>query len=127
MIVLLWTVTAAVALLWSLGLWLSVQLMDLLIGLWPAAGLPAILPKDVSWPAWLTLWWPRDELDALMSLLQWLASLMAHVVPSAQTFQSLVGVGVWLVWGLGMAAMLVMAAGLHVWLGRKQATVLRKA
>jgi hypothetical protein len=125
--VLLWTVTAALALLWSLGLWLAVQLMDVLMGLWPAAGLPAVLPGQVNWPAWLALWWPKEELDALLSFLQWLASLLAHVVPSAATLHSLVGMGVWLVWGLGMSALLVVAVGLHVLLGRSGARPRRAA
>lgn len=60
---LLWTVTAALALLWSLGAWLVVQFFDLLLG-----------------------------------------------------------IGVWIVWGLGLLFLLALALGGQFWLSRSTAT-----
>lgn len=120
---LLWTVTVALALLWSLGAWLTVQFFELLLGLWPSAGLPAALPAGWVWPAWVELWWPREQLDALLALARDLATWLAAWIPSVETWQSLLAVGVWLVWGLGMVLLMGLAVGAQWWLGRSRQAV----
>ena len=119
---LLWTVTAALALLWSLGAWLVVQFFDVLLGLWPAAGLPTALPAEMVWPAWVELWWPREQLDALLLLARDVASWLAAWIPSVETWQSLLGIGMWIVWGLGLLFLLALALGGQFWLSRSTAT-----
>ena len=126
---LLWTVTAALALFWSLGVWLVVQFFDVLLGLWPANGLPAVLPGTfpvdrpggIVWPAWVELWWPREQLDALLLLARDVASWLAVWIPSVETWQSLLGIGMWIVWGLGMMVLLAIALGGQFWLSRSAA------
>lgn len=115
---LLWTVTAGLALLWSLGVWLVVQFFDVLLGLWPTNGLPTTLPAEVAWPAWVELWWPREQLDALLLLARDVASWLAASIPSVETWQSLLGIGMWVVWGSGLLVLLALALGGQFWLSR---------
>ena len=115
---LLWTGTAALALLWSLGAWLVVQFVDVLLGVWPANGLPMTLPAEVVWPAWVELWWPREQLDALLLLARDVAAWLAAWIPSVETWQSLLGIGMWVVWGSGLLVLLALALGGQFWLSR---------
>lgn len=124
---LVWTLTALALLLWSLGAWLLAQLLQVLLTLWPAEGLPSRLPEGWTWPAWVDFWWPREQLQALTDTLLWFAGWMAGILPSVDTWQSLIGAGVWVLWFLGAAALLVGAGGLHWWLGRKGMKVTARA
>lgn len=115
---LLWTVTATLALLWSLGNWLVVQFFDVLLLLWPVDGLSGALPTQVAWPIWIELWWPREQLDVLLALARDMSTWLADWMPSVDTWQSVLGVGVWIVWGLGLMVLLMLALGGHFWLSR---------
>ena len=117
---LLWTVTAALALLWSLGAWLVVQFLDMLWALWPASGLQSALPAGLSWPAWIELWWSREQLDALLALARDLSAWLSGWMPSMPTWQSWLGVGGWVVWGLGLLVLLALAVGGQIWLSRSR-------
>lgn len=116
---LVWTLTALALLLWSLGAWLLAKLLQGLLAWWPAEGLPTRLPEGWTWPVWVDFWWPREQLHALTDSLLGLVTWMSGLMPSVDTWQSLIGAGVWVLWFLGAAVLLLVAGLLHAWLGRR--------
>lgn len=112
---LLWTLVALLALVWTGGAWLGAQVLDW-AGTWLAAGAPpGAADVIVQWriPTWLVAW-----MD-----LAWLAAAHAALVAALDTLQGgwpgLAGALGWLLatwwvlWALGLAALLALAALLH--------------
>lgn len=115
--VVVWVLFSLVALVWTGGAWLTVELVQ-----WVAHGLASGGAADLGravaeWPlpAWLSAWlgepgWIytlQDQVAAAMKLLAgvlpWAGSVVGWLVPL-----------VWTVWGLGLLLMLALAGGVHL-------------
>ena len=115
-----WALTAVLALLWTLVAWVSWEVASFLLGLWPAQGLSVAWPDPFPWPAWVTLWWPREGLDAMLALVRDLTQWLSVWSPSAQTWLGLIGWAIALGWLLGQIVLWGAALGVHLWQHRRK-------
>ena len=118
--IILWAAFAVLAVLWTLGALIAVELVQ-----WGAqaiaSGAAVELGRSAAqWPAptWLALWLDPATLKAaqealltgfegLRSALPWVGSAVGWLVPL-----------VWISWGIGVALLLAMAVGAH-WLASR--------
>lgn len=120
--VLLWTVTGVTALFWTLGAWAIVAALGWTAGFAPGDG--ADIARAVgSWslPAWLTWWIDPGLVSAVLGGIvwgmeqaqdawPWIGSMLGWLVPLT-----------WIVWGLGLATMLLLALAGHWLIGKLSA------
>ena len=128
----IWAASGVVAVLWTLGALIVVELVQ-----WGAqviaSGAATELGRSAEqWPApaWLALWLdpvvikPAQEglltgFEAFRSALPWVGSTLGWLVPL-----------VWISWGIGVALLLAMAGGAHWlasrWLASRDTRALRK-
>lgn len=116
----IWIVFALLAALWTGGAWLVAGLTQWAAQLLSSGGAVDVAEAAASWsiPAWLGLWvdmsWIAAAHTALVSLLE---SARGGWPMLADVSGWLVA-GVWVVWGLGVGLLLLLAGGLHLLVGR---------
>lgn len=119
----IWTVGGVLAALWTGVLALTAAVVDWTAqalqqagsGATPVASLPLELP---TWlPAWIE---PATWTTAVQAIQPTLQALQS-VLPAAGTVAGWLEPLVWALWGLGMLALLVIAAGSHWWVARRGA------
>lgn len=126
--IIVWTAFGAMAVVWTLGALIVVELVQ-----WGAqfiaSGAATELGRSAAqWPgpAWLTLWLDPavikamqegmlTGIEAFRSALPWIGSAVGWLVPL-----------VWISWGIGVALLLAMAGGAH-WLASRGKRSLRNA
>jgi hypothetical protein len=119
--ILLWTVFVLCALFWTGGAWALAALTG-----WAAQWLASGAAVDVGavvaqWPvpAWLGLWvdlaWLTAAQQAVVDALAWLRGAWPQVGAAVGWLVP----AVWLLWGLGLAGLLVLTGGLHLLVGRR--------
>ena len=121
---LLWGVTAFLVVLWTSAAAMLAAAVN-----WLAAASTDPVARGVEgmgeWPVpeWLVLWLPPGVieplrssitglLDSLLSATTWIAPMLGWLSPV-----------IWVVWGLVLILMLVMAGGLHLLAGRDRRAV----
>ena len=113
--VLIWSVAALLAAVWTGMVALTVQLSDWLLHAVAAAPLPGSSPGPLPLPEWLTPWANAEWLAALqvvwMNGAQWLTQL----VPGAGGLMAWITPLLWTGWALGLLPLLALALFLH-WL-----------
>lgn len=116
----IWTVFGLVALLWTGGAFVVSELTQ-----WAArvlaSGEAAALGKEVAqWPVpqWISPWMDPALLQSMQAALLWLLELLHDVLPLFDTAAVWLVPMVWVLWGLGLAAMLLLAGGAHLLSGR---------
>lgn len=135
----IWTVGGLLAAAWSVALALVALLLglvgDLLQRAGPAGATVPALPTEVpaglaSWlptwlPAWmqasLTAWIDPAAWAALVQGVQQALSVGQSVLPALGSATGWIETLVWIVWGLGMLGLLVVAAVSHGLLARRAA------
>ena len=116
----IWTVFALLALCWTGMAAVSVQITDWLLATVATDAAGAAVSASAAWPvpAWLALFIDPQAVQALQlawaDAVQWLGA----VLPSAGGLAGWLGAAIWIVWGLGLIALLVLAGVLH-WLAGK--------
>ncbi len=123
----LWLGGLFVALLWTGGAWITASLID-----WGAAlmtsGQAIGLGRAVAdWPlpTWLGLWADTALIEMLRDAAVWtLEALQASSPVAGDVIGWLVPV-VWVVWGLGLAAILALTGGLHWLVSRLSPSAIR--
>ena len=126
--IIVWTVFGVLALVWTLGALIVVELVQ-----WGAqfiaSGAATELGRSAAqWPApaWLALWLDPPTIkavqeglltgfEAFRSALPWVGSAVGWLVPL-----------VWISWGVGVALLLAMAGGAH-WLASRDTQALRNS
>jgi len=118
----IWLVFAVFAALWTGLVALSLQLSDWLLSSVASARLPDTLPAPDAWtpPAWAEPWVGSGLVESLQGVLVGLMQTVNHVLPAAGSLGTFISVLGWLIWGLVMAGMLLVAGGLH-WLAGRHA------
>lgn len=124
---LIWSVFALMALLWTGGAFALASALQWAVGM-VASGDAAQWGQSVAaWPvpAWMSYWLDPAalraamegvvwSLDALQQARPWVGALMAWLVPA-----------VWVMWGLGLVTILMLAVAAHLllrwWLRRRAA------
>ena len=120
---LIWIIFALLASFWTGGAWLVVALTQWAAQLLSSGAAVDMAEAAARWsiPAWLGLWvdvsWIAAAHAALVSLLESARGGWPQLAGVAGASDWLVG-GVWLVWGLGLLVMLLLAGGLHVLIAR---------
>jgi hypothetical protein len=119
-----WSVFAVLALLWTLGVWAGVELLQ-----WGLQWLGAAPHLDAAGalgtlrvPAWLTLWIDVTWLQALLESVRWALEGLQQGGPLLASLGQalaawLVPLG-WLTWGLGLLTLLALAALSHALVAR---------
>ncbi len=122
MSLLIWTVFAACALLWTGGAWAGAALVQ-----WSADLVSSGQALDLgralaSWPmpAWLTAFVDLSLVHAALDAVVWGLEALQAVAPWAAGAVGWLVPVVWAGWALGLLALLALAAGLH-WLVRRGA------
>jgi hypothetical protein len=82
---------------------------------------PPAWPSDL--PSWLSTWIEPSTWAAIGNSLREIVPPVLSWLPAAGTLTSWLEALVWIGWGLGMIALLVMAVGAHAWLRRAQRLV----
>jgi hypothetical protein len=119
-----WTIGGLLAALWTGALALAVLAVDWMGGALQrvgSAGAPApSLPAEL--PAWLTGWFEPASWAFVVQASQEALGAVQSVLPAVGTATGWLEPLVWVLWALGMIALLVVAAGSH-WLVGRRATV----
>ena len=69
-------------------------------------------------PGWLSPWVDASGLHALQAGLLWAIQLIEGALPASATLMSWIAPLVWVLWGFGMLALLLLTGGLHWLIGR---------
>lgn len=120
MSLLIWSVFAVLALLWTGGAWASAALVQWSADLM-ATGQAVELGRAVSsWPvpAWAVWFVDIALVHAMIDGIVWGLEALQAVAPWASTAIGWLVPVVWVLWALGLLLMLALAAGLH-WLVRR--------
>lgn len=114
---LIWAVTALLALMWTVGAWAVAALLG-----WVAS---SAAPADAAewgrvlteWPmpAWLTLWIDPATIHAALGGLAWTLEKLQSAWPGLQGVIGALVPLTWIVWGIGLAGLLALAGLVH-WL-----------
>lgn len=124
-----WIVFGVMAALWTGGALLTSELAQ-----WTAqalaSGEAASLGRDVAqWPLprWIGLWVDPAAVQAAQEMLLWAVETLDRSLPWVGSALGWLAPLVWVLWGLGLVAMLVLAGGAHLLLGRLGRTQPRAA
>lgn len=119
MTTLVWTVVAVLAAIWTGMAALLSQLAEWLVAALSSGQAGDVLAKAGQWPvpAWLAPWvdpgWVETAQASVLAGMEWLVGVM----PAASSLLGWISPLVWVIWGVGMALLLVTGGGLH-WLAR---------
>lgn len=115
----IWTVFGLVALLWTSGTWVVSELTQ-----WTArslaSGEAAALGREVAqWPVpqWISLWMDPALLQSMQATLLWLLEMLQDMLPLVGTAADWLVPLIWVLWGLGLVAMLLLAGGAYLLMG----------
>lgn len=116
----IWVVAGTLATLWTGALALAAALVgwtaDAIAGVGTS---PVVFDLPPELPVWLSVWVDPAAWGALVGAthqaLQWLPS----VLPIAETVTGWLVPLVWVLWALGMLALLLLAAGSHGWVAQR--------
>ena len=119
----IWTIGGVLAALWTGALALAAAAVD-----WTARALrqagagemttPAPPPEL---PAWLSTWIEPTTWTAVVQAVHQTLQALQSALPVVGTVAAWLEPLVWALWGLGMLALLAIAAGSHWWLARRGA------
>jgi hypothetical protein len=125
----IWAVCGVLALFWTLAAWAAASLFGWAAGLATPGDAVELGRMVTSWPipAWLTLWIDPAAIHAALggvvwSLEQlqqgwpWISSMIGWLVPAT-----------WIVWGIGMATLLLVTVLVQVLVQRLRSPALRPA
>lgn len=108
--VLLWAVTAVTALFWTVGAWVATQVLGWAADLTSSgnAADPAGIVAGWSLPAWVAGWIDPGVLGAAFGALVWSLEQARDVGPWLGTALGWLVPLTWIVWGLGLAALIAL-------------------
>lgn len=116
----IWVVFGLLALLWTGGAFVSAQLTQW-IAQALASGEAASVGRELAqWPVpqWLALWVDTAWLEALQSALLWTLETLQEALPLLGSALGWLVPLVWLLWGLGLVALMLLAGLAQLLLGR---------
>lgn len=67
-------------------------------------------------PEWLRVWVAPEIVQAMSSLLLWLAPAIDGVLQAAPVLSGGLTIATWVIWGLGSALLFVLGLGLHLFI-----------
>jgi hypothetical protein len=124
-----WVVFGLLAVLWTAGAWLAVEVTQ-----WAAdalaSGTAAQVARDAAAlpvPDWARLWIDPAWVQALQSMLSWSMDVAGAMLPTAGTAAGWLVPAIWVVWAVGIAMLLLAAGGVHALLRRVPRIIPRPA
>lgn len=124
---LLWVGVGLVALFWTGLVAIGAQLSDWLAGAVASGQAVEVARTAADWPvpAWLGLWvdpaWVQQLQAAWADVFAWVSAALPVTAGMAGSVLGWVAPLLWLVWGVVLVCMLVLAGGLHWLIGRRLA------
>lgn len=117
----IWLAFAVLAALWTGLVALTLQLTDWVLATIATAQVPGAALDTSQWvaPAWAAGWLDPAWLQSLQGGLVWAAQGLNQILPVAGSLGTLISVLGWIVWGLIIGCLLVVALILH-WLAGKR-------
>lgn len=124
----IWTIGGVLAALWTGILALTALVVDwtatALRQAGPGAATTPSLPPEL--PAWLSAWIEPGTWEAAVRTVDQALQSLQAVLPDLGRLTGWLEPVLWTLWGLGMVALLAVAAGSHWWIGRRgSATAVR--
>lgn len=116
----IWIIFGLIALVWTGGAFLASELTQW-AGQALASGEAASLDKDMAqWPVphWVSLWIDPALIQALQSFVLWAFEALRDALPLLSSTVGWLVPLIWVLWGLGLLAMFVLAFGAHLLLSR---------
>ena len=109
-----WFVVFGLLALWSLGAWAFQA-----VAVWAVSNAGALTGgasavEGLRLPDWLAPWVPPEIVQAMTSLLSWLAPAVEGLLQAAPALAGGLSVATWLIWGLGSMLLVLLGAGLHL-------------
>lgn len=118
----IWLGFAVLAALWTGLVALTLQLTDWMLTTIASTQVPSAAALGTAqWapPAWAAPWVDAGLIQSLQSSLVWLVQGLNQVLPAASSLGAWITVLGWLLWGVIIAALLILALILH-WLAGKR-------
>jgi len=117
-----WITFAALAAIWTGMVAVAWQLMDWMLAMTGSAQLPAGAEGVAASPelAWLAPWLGPQAMQSLQDGILATVHGFNAIIPAASGLGSWIAVLVWIVWGLGIAGLLIVAFLLHKLAARRQ-------
>lgn len=117
----IWLAFAVLAALWTGLVALTLQLTDWVLATIATAQVPGAALDTSQWvaPVWAAGWLDPAWLQSLQGGLVWAAQGLNQILPVAGSLGTLISVLGWIVWGLIIGCLLVVALILH-WLAGKR-------
>jgi hypothetical protein len=115
----LWLGTAVALLLWSLGHAFAYGVMDWVLAMWPAQGLP--VPEQVQLPVWLQLWFSQELLNSWLAFWHAAFDAVRPWLPAPESWHALLRGLLLVSWVLGAVLLIAGTLVLRVWLTRRSA------
>lgn len=117
---LIWMVFGLIGLVWTGGAFLAAELTQW-AGQALVSGEAASLGKDIARlpvPQWIALWVDPALIQAMQSTVLWALEALREGLPLLGSAVGWLVPLVWVLWGLGLVAMFLLACGAHVLLSR---------
>lgn len=119
----LWATVTVLALLWTGGAALVAELVDWAAREAASRGTDAVVASaagTVTLPSWLSPWVDVSTWNAAVSAVGEAIRAAQASLPSLGSMLGWLVPAVWVVWGLGLALLLALAAGGHWLVGRRR-------
>lgn len=117
-----WITFAALAAIWTGMVAVALQLMDWMLAMIGNAQLPGGAEGMAVSPelAWLAPWLGPQAMQSLQDGILATVQGFNAIIPAAAGLGSWIAVLVWIIWGLGIAALLIVAFLLHKLAARRR-------
>lgn len=111
-----WFVIVALLALWSLAAWALHA-----VAVWTVSNAGALsgAASDVGairLPEWLAPWVPQEVSQSVSALLSGLGPVVESLLQAAPALAGGVTVATWAIWGIGSALLVLLGAGLHLFI-----------
>lgn len=112
----IWFFVLGLFALWSLAAWALHA-----VAVWSVANAGALTGvvsnvEGLRLPEWLVPWVPPEIAQMLTSLLSGFAPLVENLLQTAPALAGGLTMATWVIWGLGSALLLLLGAGLHLFI-----------
>lgn len=122
---LIWGVTGMLALFWTLGAWAVAAVLGWAAGLATPGDTVELGRIVTSWPmpAWLTYWIDPAAIHAVLAGVVWSLEELQQAWPWVSAALGWLVPATWIVWGLGLAMLLLVAVLVQLLAGRLRPAV----
>lgn len=116
----LWLVVGLAAIVWTGGAFLAAELTEWAVQALGSGQAEGLAKGVAQWPVpqWVSLWINPALIQEMQSAVLWIVEVLSDSMPLVESALGWLVTIVWLLWGLGLVAMLLVAFSAHVFLRR---------